>query len=641
MIARFYAFILRLVLLCACVLSILGLAIVVQRYPQFFMLGAVALAWRRFRRGPSGSNWTHGSATVASPELVAREMSAESGIILGKVIAERPARWRAVAGLLSPRITAKMAVRQFLAAFLGAHWLKDQMMRISTGVHYACYAPAGAGKGRSIVIPNMMSYPNSLVALDVKGELHTITAGHRKRRFGHRIITLAPLGINGKPVTSDTLNPFDFIDEKVDSFLDDCRELANQLVTRTGRETDEHWLDSAVLVITAFVAFVCACEQNRKHRNLNTLRLLVSSRVAYEKSVKTMQQVTGFDGVIQRLGGQLSWFQDKELSSVLTSVQRFTQFLDSPAIARNVESSSFDPRILKGGKATVYLILPHDKLTSLAPLQRMWIGTLMRVTTRGEVSEKNQIMWILDEFAHIGRIAAVEDAVTLMRGMGVRLFFCFQSLNQMKDCFGDKAPTILDNIGTQIYFGISSFESAEAVSKRIGETTISTTSYNRSTSDSRPVGGNAKDGPPPGNHSTSDSYTRSDLARRVIRPEEILTLDEGTAIILHRNLPVTFARLVKHYEDREFRRGGTGESRGLGLAAGLAAVLVLAMGLGMAELAVRLPHPQVVSRALFNYADRMPSGTAHRPRARRYAPPRPAWRPVDPQFRYGFLAPIQ
>jgi hypothetical protein len=47
-------------------------------------------------------------------------------------------------------------------------------------------APARSGKGVGIVIPNLLSYPDSAVVLDIKQENYTITAGFRRaqrRRF--------------------------------------------------------------------------------------------------------------------------------------------------------------------------------------------------------------------------------------------------------------------------------------------------------------------------------------------------------------------------------------------------------------------------------------------------------------------------
>jgi len=75
---------------------------------------------------------------------------------------------------------------------------------------------------------------------------------------------------------------------------------------------------------------------------------------------------------------------------------------------------------LRNGKANRYLILPTDRLTSHCGLQRLWIGTIMRAITSGKPTEKNPVLWLLDEMAHIGRMQRSKDAVTLKRGMGMR-----------------------------------------------------------------------------------------------------------------------------------------------------------------------------------------------------------------------------
>ena len=141
---------------------------------------------------------------------------------------------------------------------------------------------------------------------------------------------------------------------------------------------------------------------------------------------------------------------------------------------------------------TVYLITPPDKMVVWAGLQRLWLGCLLRIITRGVPTEKNPVLFLVDECAHIGQMQALEDAVTLMRGMGIRLWLFFQSIEQLKKCFGDNAGTVLDNLATQQYFSITSYETAEAMSKRIGDETIviRTEGDNRGTS--TPIGGDGK-----------------------------------------------------------------------------------------------------------------------------------------------------
>lgn len=68
---------------------------------------------------------------------------------------------------------------------------EDQLIRLSNTVHAAVFAPSGAGKGVSLVIPFLLTCPYSCFILDFKGELYEATAEARKR-MGHRIVVLDP-----------------------------------------------------------------------------------------------------------------------------------------------------------------------------------------------------------------------------------------------------------------------------------------------------------------------------------------------------------------------------------------------------------------------------------------------------------------
>jgi type IV secretion system protein VirD4 len=163
----------------------------------------------------------------------------------------------------------------------------------------------------------------------------------------------------------------------------------------------------------------------------------------------------------------------------------------------------------------------------------------------------------------------------------MRLWFVFQSIQQLKTCFGEKAGAVLDNIGTQQYFGINSYETAEEISKRIGDTTIGIVTENTGTGDSYSTGFSPSG--QGGNRSSNRSITCSDTARRLIKPEEVLTLPDHVVLIFHKNLPVCVGRLVKYFNAPEFRWGGTARPRRLGLAAAILAAFTLVVSSGLAS----------------------------------------------------------
>jgi type IV secretion system protein VirD4 len=301
-----------------------------------------------------------------------------------------------------------------------------------------------------------------------------------------------------------------------------------------------------------------------------------------------MQESPLLDGLIAGMGHQLTWYADKELASIQSTITRFTSWLDSPAMKAITSTSTFDPRKLGTCKATVYLVLPARRMKTLAPLNRMWISTIMGALISGAADERKRVLFILDEAGHLGPMQILEDAVTLMRGYGIRLMFIFQNIGQVSEVFGDRAPRFLDNIATQIYFGVNAYESAEAISKRCGDSTVLVQSLNDSNSFSRPTGGFSKDNR--GNVSKSRSINYAEVGRPLFRPDEVLRLHEDVALLFHRNMPVMPIKLLRHYKEWEFKWGGTAPYRGgVGLRAGLLAVMALLASLVLLAVSMYLP----------------------------------------------------
>lgn len=625
----------RAILLLAGTVAGGGMAVVGLQYPWLCFLLFAAAAWRRLHRW-HGSGNSNGTARLAGL-LDLGGLRGDSGLILGRAsLCGPPTKFQAVRALLSPWMPSLLACRLVLASVFGR---PDRgLIRVKDYVHLLTVAPAGAGKSVAAIIPNLLSHAGSVVVVDPKGELFNQTAEHRRTRLGNRIIRLDPFNVAKQAEPSDTLNPLDFIDENDPIFLDEIRTLADLFVVRTGNESDPHWNDWSTVVLSAFIAFVCGCEPHGQKRSLGLVRDIVSSRAVYTDALAAMREVKGFGGVVAKLGEMMGWLVDRELASVMSSVQRHTSWMDTPAVAASLSRSSFDPRWLRAGRVSVYLILPDSMLKTLAPLMRCWLGTILRLITKHGASEKNPVLFVVDEAAHLGRLEVLQNALTLMRGYGIRIWLFFQSLDQMKTCYGEHAAGMLDNLGTQQFFGINSLETAEHLSKRLGDATILVESRNGGTSSSRPTRSGSSEGG--GSTTTSEGHNIAEQARRVIRPEEWLVLPESVAVIFHKNRPPIVAEMVRHFNAPEFARGGTGRSRGLGVLAVAASLLILAASLSFAGLMLALPSADTLRLASF------PSRRERRPAAastRTYSVPRltydppPAPRPAaGPEWNWDF-----
>jgi type IV secretion system protein VirD4 len=282
---------------------------------------------------------------------------------------------RAVSKLFNWRVTSQEACQAF--------WPRQQpVVSLPHICHSLTVAPTGLGKNISIISPFLRTCAESCVVIDFKGENAIQTAAFRQRVFGNRVVILDPYGVT--PFQSDTFNPVDFILAQSPFAIDDCNDLANAVVQRTGEEKEPHWNDSAEMYISAVTAMVVAYgERNHGTRSLHTVREILAHPQKLEMAIKAMLESEHWDGLLAQMGSTLLNFADKERSSVLTSALRHLRFLASPAIIKNTCSSSFDPAELRNGRMTIFLVLPPDRAHAQAGLLRMWIGSLLRACVRG------------------------------------------------------------------------------------------------------------------------------------------------------------------------------------------------------------------------------------------------------------------
>ena len=112
--------------------------------------------------------------------------------------------------------------------------------------HVLLEAPTRSGKGVGVVIPNLLTWPDSLVVLDVKQENWEKSAGWRAKQ-GHQVLLFDPLDPDGRTAR---YNPFAHIrrDHPVE-VIDELQKIAAMLWPPP-ENGESFWMDSAR---TAFI----------------------------------------------------------------------------------------------------------------------------------------------------------------------------------------------------------------------------------------------------------------------------------------------------------------------------------------------------------------------------------------------------
>jgi len=136
-----------------------------------------------------------------------------------------------------------------------------------------------------------------------------------------------------------------------------------------------------------------------------------------------------------------------------------------------------DGLLIKGSSASVFLILPPDKIASYGSVLRVILG--LHIMEIQKTSAKAQLQWkddfrlqrsilfLLDELPLLGYMGILENAVAIARSAGIKLWFFTQDLAQLQQTY-PKWESIVSNCKVQIFFKPGDLGTAEYLSRRLG-----------------------------------------------------------------------------------------------------------------------------------------------------------------------------
>src|SRR5262249_40932414 len=140
----------------------------------------------------------------------------------------------------------------------------------------------------------------------------------------------------------------------------------------------------------------------------------------------------------------------------------------------------------KKRRMTLYVVLPSRYMAAFARFLRLIVVSAIDQLT----SQPGGIptLFILDEFAQLGHLAAIETAFGLAAGYNVQLWPFVQDLNQLKSIYNDRWESFIANAGVVQWFTPNDQFTAEYLSKRCGKRSIFTKTMNTQQSLNRGVG---------------------------------------------------------------------------------------------------------------------------------------------------------
>ena len=323
--------------------------------------------------------------------------------------------------------------------------------------HLMTIAPTGAGKGRSAVIPTLLSYPGPVIVIDPKGENYQVTA-RRRIEMGQQVFKLDPFDVTGGG--SHCLNLLDTFNAGAQDAYDEAMTLA-ELMAPGQRLPDPFWDESARMLLATLILHV-ATARPPVLRNLSEVAYLINQSTE-DIGFTIKEMLKSKSETVRRLAGGFSATEPKVWASILTTGKTATGIFNGYSFGE-ISGRTDIPLdgIVRGDPISIYLVLPPEKLESHGRLLRMWIGCLMDQICKRRHQVEQPTLFILDEAAQLGTLKQLRRAITLLRGYGVRTWSFWQDLSQLKYLYPDW-QTLYNNTRYIQTFGATTHLLAESI----------------------------------------------------------------------------------------------------------------------------------------------------------------------------------
>ncbi len=424
-----------------------------------------------------------------------------------------------------------------------------QYLRHDGPEHYAIIAPTRSGKGTGIVVPTLLTWPGSCIVYDLKEENFKKTAGQRGK-FSDVIY------FNPNTLDTHRFNPLFEIRQGILE-VRDAQNLANMIIEPDRPGVQDHWVRTGNSLLTAAILHVMYAappgEKNlagvasllsRPDKSLtDTLMEMLETKHLRDEDGRPLKP---HPGVVAAARDVLNKSPDDK-SSVVSTVMGYLGIYRDPLLANATRTSDFTIDSLVNGERpkSLYLVIPAADIDRLRPVVRIMVNLICRRLTEQPISGKlrdqehqHKLLLMLDEFTKLGRLEFFENALGFLAGYGIKAMLVTQTLADLKQTYGERT-SLLDNTHVRVFYRPEMVETAEYISKNLGQTTV----------EYKTKGESGKKGAPFFSNINESLHISS---RPLLTPREILEIPDDEALIFVGGRKPIKAKKVVYYQDGSF-----------------------------------------------------------------------------------------
>jgi len=432
-----------------------------------------------------------------------------------------------------------------------------ELLRDGGNTHLFAFCPTRSGKGVGMVIPTLLTWPNSVMVNDPKGEAYALSAGFRKAA-GQETIKFEPACVDG---TGARWNPLDEIRIFTLYDVSDAQMIMSMACDPKGEGLEDYFDKAGYEFLTALALHVRYAEKDGSlagvanflgDPNWDSDKQMYTHMMQANHDPKgtmnwkdSMGKPTHSHPMIANAAKTMLNKEDKDRSGVLSTAKSLLSLYLDPIVAMNTGCSDFLVRDLMTGEKPVslyYVVAPSD-MERMNPLTRLFYALFIRRNASDMRFEQGRsvksytfpLLMIIDEATSLKKLPILQEALGYVAGYGIRLFMLVQDITQVEELYGDK-QSFDSGAETRVAYAPNKIETAEKLARMTGKTTIT----EENASNSRDVIG-IKAG--------SVSISTSKTARDLITADEFQMLHDQDVVIFIKGQPPVYGRKAFYYEN--------------------------------------------------------------------------------------------
>lgn len=407
----------------------------------------------------------------------------------------------------------------------------------------AVKAPSRSGKGVGIGVPNCLIHDGSLFAFSVKRDLWD-AAAHERRKRGQKVFLFEP----GNPERrTHRWNPLGNVPRSGVGVYDAAQKVMSRIIPES--KSTNPFFDNAGRRWTTSMAVLLA-ETPGVKLNMATLKRTLSrkDRAKYVHGLVNKARADGRPYHWAAVNTTLGWLdleQDKEVRSVLETIDTHLGLWDNEIVAAATEESDFDLSKIRSEPMSIFPVIGVSDMARYRPLLALFIAELIAQNTGYDFGKDPNIKHlfrpkcIFDEFWAAGAVPEMTDAVAFLASAGFDLCYITQTRQQIEHIQGKAGADNLFANTTEVFFAGADIKAAEEISRLGGNKTVEDVSH------SKPSWmGWMK----PDRKTESHKHEK----RALILEQEVRTMDSKYLIISRRNMPLLKLERIIYFKNQDF-----------------------------------------------------------------------------------------